>query len=716
MRFPTPLLYGSALLVLVLGLSGCSNSPTDQSAGEQTEILWDTWGVPHIFATNNSNLFYALGWAQARSHGNLILRLYGQARGRGAEYWGEAYLARDRWVRMMGIPKRAEDWYEAQDIQWKQYLDAFAQGINDYARKHLDQISDEVEPVLPVNGRDVLAHSQRVILFSFVTSPGLLQRVNQQWNPGQSARFTRETGGSNGWAIGPSRSASGNALLLGNPHLPWSDLYLFYETHLVAPGVNAYGTALVGIPILGIAFNDYLGWTHTVNTHDGDDLYELTLAEGGYVWDGGVREFETSQEILKVREKDGTLREEKLVLRQSIHGPVIAEKNGKALALRIVGLEQSGMLAQWWDMVQARNLEQFEAVLRNLQIPMFTVLYADRDGHILHLFGGLTPVRPAGDWDWSGIVPGDTSETLWTETHGYDELPKVIDPSSGWLQNANDPPWTTTFPVELDANQFPRYMAPRRMRLRAQRSARMLMEDESITFEELIQYKHSTRMELADRLLDDLLAAAQKSSRDRVRRAAQVLGSWDRNADADSQGAVLFEAFVQEWNRSHSGSAIFARNWSEDSPLETPDGLADPVAALEALETAARRVETDYGALDVEWGKIHRLRMGDLDFPANGGPDSLGIFRALSFRELGQGLKQAASGDSFVMAVEFSNPVRAQALLSYGNASQPDSPFRGDQLELFSRKELRPVWRTREEIEANLAFKEELTPLVENRE
>jgi len=712
MRFSIPLLYGSALLALILGLSGCSNPPTDQASGEQTEILWDTWGVPHIFANNNSSLFYALGWAQARSHGNLILRLYGQARGRGAEYWGEAYLSTDRWTRTMGIPQRTAGWYEAQSGEWKQYLDAFAQGINDYTGEHPDQISDEVEAVLPVSGRDVLAHGQRVMLLSFITSPALPRTINRRWNPGQTASLPATTPGSNGWAIGPSRSASGNALLLGNPHLPWSNLYLFYEAHLKTREMNSYGSTLVGMPVLTIAFNDYLGWTHTVNTHDGDDLYELTLAEGGYVWDDGVREFEISQEILKIREKDGTLREEQLALKQSIHGPVIAEKNGRALALRLVGLEQSGMLAQWWDMVQARNLEEFEAVLRNLQLPMFTVMYADRDGHILHLFGGITPVRPAGDWDWSGIVPGDTSETLWTEAHGYDDLPKVIDPVSGWLQNANDPPWATTFPAELDANQFPRYMAPRRMRLRAQRSARMLMEDESITFEELIQYKHSTRMELADRLLDDLLPAAQKSTRDRVRRAAQVLGSWDRKADAKSQGAVLFEAFVQEWNRSHSGSAIFARSWSEDFPLETPDGLADPAAALEALETAARRVETDYGALDVEWGKIHRLRMGDLDFPANGGPDSLGIFRALNFRELGQGLKGAASGDSFVMAVEFSNPVRAQVLLSYGNASQPDSPFRGDQLELFSRKELRPVWRTREEIEANLAFREELTPSV----
>jgi acyl-homoserine-lactone acylase len=691
---------------LILGLSGCSNSPTDQATGEQTEILWDQWGVPHIFAAENSSLFYALGWAQAKSHGNLILRLYGQARGRGAEYWGEAYLPTDRWTQTMGIPERTARWHEAQEGEWKQYLDAFAQGINDYAAEHPDQISDEVKAVLPVNGRDVLAHGQRVMLLSFITSPALPRTINRRWNPGQTASLPATTPGSNGWAIGPSRSASGNALLLGNPHLPWSNLYLFYEAHLNTPEMNSYGSTLVGIPVLAIAFNDYLGWTHTVNAHDGDDLYELTLAEGGYVWDGSVRAFETSREILKIREKDGTLREENLDLRQSIHGPVIAEKNGKALALRIVGLEQSGMIAQWWDMMRARNLEEFEAVLRRLQLPMFTVLYADRDGRILHLFGGITPVRPAGDWNWSGIVPGDTSETLWTEAHGYDELPKVIDPASGWLQNANDPPWTTTFPAALDANQFPRYMAPRRMRLRAQRSASMLMEDESITFEELIRYKHSTRVELADRLLDDLLRAAGQSTRDGVRRAAQVLSSWDRNANADSRGAVLFEAFVQELNRSRSESNIFAQSWSEDSPLETPNGLANPAAALEALETAADRVETDYGALDVEWGKIHRLRMGDLDFPANGGPDSLGIFRALSFRELGQGLKQATSGDSFVMAVEFSNPVRAQALLSYGNASQPDSPFLGDQLQLFSRKELRPVWRTRQEIEANLTVRE----------
>ena len=682
------------LLVLLLISSGCGRP-------ERAEILWDSWGVPHIYADDNEDLFYAFGWAQARSHGDLILRLYGQARGRGAEYWGERYLERDRWVRTMGVPERAKVWYEAQDSEWKGNLNAFAEGINAYARQYSDQIADDVEVVLPVDGTDILAHSQRVVLFYFVTSPQVLRRIDGQWDPGQSV-----SPASNAWAIGPSRSASGKSLLLANPHLPWADLYLFYEAHLVTPEMNTYGATFVGMPTLGIAFNDHLGWTHTVNAHDGDDLYELTLVDGGYLWDEDVRPFETKQEILQVKQSDGTLVEQTLTVRHSIHGPVVAEKNGKALALRVVGLQKSGMLEQYWDMGRATSLEEFQAVLRRLEIPMFTVMYADRQGHIMHFFGGITPVRPSGIEDWSGIVPGVSSSTLWTDTHSYDELPKVIDPPSGWLQNANDPPWTTTFPPALDSDDFPSYMAPQRMRLRAQHSALMLMGDESITFEEMIAYKHSTHVESADRILDDLLSAAENSTDKMVRQAAQVLNSWDRRTDAKSRGAVLFETFFQELNRSGRGSTIYRRSWDPDSPLATPHGLAEVGMALEALAEAAAKVINAYGSLDVEWGQIHRLRIGDIDLPANGGPAALDVFRAVGFRQMPSGLRQATTGDSFVMAVEFSNPVRAQALLSYGNSSQPDAPNRGNQLRLFAQKKLRPVWRSREEIEANLESRE----------
>jgi acyl-homoserine-lactone acylase len=263
-----------AVLGVPLLLAACSGQPAGKS-----EILWDNWGVPHIQAENAEGVFYAFGWAQMESHGNLILKLYGRARGRAAEYWGEPAYESDRLVRTMGIPDRARTWYQAQREPMKSYLDSFVKGINDYAKKHEDKLAEESRLVLPIKPEDVLAHTQNVIQLAFIGSG--LQRTQRQY----------ASAGSNAWAIGPSRSANGHAMLLSNPHLPWSDLYLWFEAHLRAPGLNAYGATLIGIPVLTIAFNDHLGWTHTVNTLDGVDLYELTLYGHGYYYNGAGRNF-----------------------------------------------------------------------------------------------------------------------------------------------------------------------------------------------------------------------------------------------------------------------------------------------------------------------------------------------------------------------------------------------------------------------------------------
>jgi len=665
-------------------------SVRDPAAGlERTEILWDSWGVPHVYGKDAEGLFRAFGWAQMQSHGDLILRLYGQARGRAAEYFGERYLESDRYVRTMGIPARAREWYEAQNPTMRGYLDAFAAGINTYAKEHAAQINDEVEQVLPVDGVDVLAHVQRVIHFTFVVNPQSVANLTP----------SRSTAGSNGWAIAPSHSTSGNAMLLANPHLPWSDLYLLYEAQLTAPGIDAYGVALVGMPVLAIAFNNNLGWTFTVNTHDGWDAYQLTLADGGYLLDGSVRPFETETQTLKVKQANGTLREEQLVIKRSIHGPIVAHKDDKAVALRVVGLDQPDMMEQIWDMARATQLSEFEAALKRLQLPMFNILYSDRDGHILYLFNAQVPIHSKGDWNyWQSVVPGDTSATLWTKTHPYRDLPRVLDPPSGWLQNANEPPWTTTFPPALNPNDYPSYMAPRFMNLRSQRSVRMLMEKSKISFEEMIADKFSSRMELADRILDDLIPAARRVGGELASQAADVLEAWDRKADAHSRGAVLFAL----WARSMPDANWFATPWNENSPLTTPDGLANPEDAVKVLETAATTVKLLYGALDVPWGEVARLRYGKADLPASGGPGLFGIFQVIDLAPSTEGRFQQFAGDTYIAAIEFSNPVRAKVLTTYGNATQPGSTHMGDQLPLYARNELRPVWRTRKEIEAHL--------------
>jgi acyl-homoserine-lactone acylase len=692
---------------------GAIREATPVASGE-AEILWDAWGVPHVFAADADGLFFGFGWAQARNHGDLLLRLYAHARGRAAEVYGEIALENDRAVRTMGLHRRGIAWYEDQSHTFRGHLDAFAAGINAYAAAHPETLDPLAREVLPVSGSDVLAHVARTLFLFLGPAAGI------PLSPGYVGPL-----GSNGWAVAPFHTAAGHALLLANPHLGWVGDVAMFEAHLVAPGAyTAYGTTFVGYPVLAIAFNDRLGWTHTVNTIDPGDLYALTLDGDGYRFDGEVRAFERRTETILIREADGGTREERLEVRRSVHGPVI-DADGTTLAARLAALDDwssaAGALEQWWDMGRAQDLAAFEAALRRLQVPMFTVLYADRDGHVLSLFNGQVPRRPSGDWAfWQGPVPGDTSATLWTEILAYDELPRVVDPPGGWVQNCNSAPWFTTYPLQLDPAAFPPYLAPPDfLGWRERRSIRMLEENPDLTLDRLAVLKYSTRMELADRLLDELIASAGAADDPQARRAAAVLAAWDREANPDSRGALLFFAWVQTLGAADpvSLSDLFANPADLAEPLTTPSGLRDPERAVRALVEAAAMVEDAAGRLDPPWGEVARLRIGGFDLPANGFPgDPYGAFRVLYFAFGGTffdvstlaetGTTPAIQGDTYVAAIEFADPVRALVLNTYGNASQPGSPHRGDQLALSARGEMRPAWLTRREIEANLAERE----------
>ncbi|MEO7966139.1 MAG: penicillin acylase family protein, partial [Gemmatimonadaceae bacterium] len=245
----------------------------------------------------------------------------------------------------------------------------------------------------------------------------------------------------------------------------------------------------------------------------------------------------------------------------------------------------------------------------------------------------------------------------------------------------------------------------REMSLRPQRGALMQTADSSVTLDELVQYKHSTRMALADRVLPDLLTAARANSDADARKAADVLEKWDRSADVESRGAVLFEAWAHSWYEASKGPP-FAHPWRLDSALTTPNGLRNAAVAAKALGDAARATVKAHGALDVKYGDVNRLRYAGKDLPGNGGPgDLLGIFRVAYYAPDKDGKAQIVAGDTYYQAVEFSNPVRAKVLIAYGNSSQAGSKHMGDQLEMFSRKEMRDAWRTRKEVEAHVESK-----------
>ena len=646
-----------------------------------------------------------------------LLRLYGESRGRAAEYWGgDANLELDRWVHLNGVPERARSWYDAQDAQFRRYLDEFARGINDFAAKNPATVGADYRAVLPVSGVDVVGHSLRAVHYGYMgsrarmnTEVTALLKNQRADGAGRAAHATENdelAAGSNTWAIGPGRSASGNAMLLINPHLAWGNtFYRYMQVHLVGPDYDQVGAPQVGFPVAVVGFNRHTGWGRTVNTIDTVDFYRLTVEKDQYVFDGALRPFERETHTLQVKQPDGSLRAERLDVRRSVHGPVVFDENGVTIAMRVAGLDRPKMLEQWFRMGEARSLQEFQSALRMMSVPMWHANYADDQRHIMFVFDGLVPRRRGRDFQyWSGVVPGDTSETLWTDYLSFDELPKSVDPSSGWHQNANEPPWLMTLP-RLDRTKFPAYVAPAGdalPQMRTLRSLRMITEDRKMSYEQLLAKKHSTRMELADRVLPDLLGAAGDTD------AGRVLAKWDRHTDVDSRGAVLFQLFVDRYFSGASGgmAARLRVKYDPERPLDSAHGLADTASAVSALSAAADECLRRYGALDVKWGDVFRFASGKADLPGNGGPGGSGLFRTVAFSRREGDRFYAASGETIVCAVEFARTQRAQCLLGYGNATQPGSPHLEDQLPLMVQKKLLPVRREKKEIEANLELRE----------
>lgn len=660
------------------------------------EILFDTWGVPHIFAANANDLFRSFGWAQARSHGDTILRLYGVSRGRAAEYWGERYLGSDRFVHSNGIPERAQQWYLRQSPEFRKNLDSFAEGVNQYAQEYLSEIDPALRQVLPITAADVLAHVQRTVHFGLMPT-----RIHEGFQD-FSLLAPR---GSNGWAIGPSHSKGGKAMLLANPHLPWSNAYLFYEAHLKMPGLNGYGATLVGFPVMGIAFNDFLGWTHTVNNMDGSDVVGVEADGSGYRLNGRWSDIKPTRVTLRVKQNDGSMRSDDLETLTSEFGPLRRVSDGRFALTRIAGLDQAGLCEQWWEMLRARTFKQFEVAIRRLQVPMFTIIYADKSGHIFYLYNGQIPVRksPSELFKSSDV---NNANSGWTSTHEYSALPRLLDPKTGWLQNANDSPWLATLPPPEFKSTLSTRDVPHFSTFRSLQSLNLISNGgRQISFEEMVTAKHSTSVEAAARLLPGLLESASAMGDSEIGEVTRVLQKWDRTTSAESRGAVLFSIFVEEYARAKQGKADYKFPWNVEHALTTPNGLQDVAAIRLAILNAAAIVKRKYGRLDVPWGEVYRLRRGNLDLPASGGSGLLGVFRSIDFTTANDGKQVAVSGDSFVLAVQFSKPIRASVLLTYGNSSKPDSPHYTDQLTLFSQSKLRPVWRERSEIESHLEFR-----------
>lgn len=676
------------------------------------EVLWDRYGVPHIEASTEAGAFKGFGWAQAASHGNILLRMYGESRARAAEYWGADYAPLDRYLIAHEAPERAQAWYKAQTPQMRANLDGFAAGINAYIAAHPDHVPAELKRVLPITGVDVMAHAHRLMQFLYVAPMSRMLTPPAAFKPtGIGDDGDGDAGGSNGWAVAPQRTTDGAAMLLANPHLPWApSLLTYYEAQITAPGYAVYGATQVGLPVLRFAFNNNLGFTNTVNNMLGATRYRLEEAPGGYRLDGKTLPYRRISKSLLIRQPDGSLKRETFIQRHSVHGPVF-DVGGDAIAVRIAGLDRPGVLQAYLDMGKAQDFAGFESALKRVQIPSFNIVYADRAGHVFHISNGILPKHKTGGSHafWSGIVPGNRSDLIATEIEPYESLPKALDPPGGFVQNANDTPWVNSLPRVIDPKDYPAYVAPPQpTSLRAQMSARLLAGTDTLSFAEFQRRKLTTTSLMAERMKPALLAAIAGNPDPEIAAARDLLMGWDNRFEQDSRAAILFE----EWATRFAGPGFgdqtnYARPWTLDDPVNTPYGIRDGAAATAMLKAAAQAVIARHGRLDPAYGEVSRFSAGEAaSVPGHGGEGGLGLFRTISWGPWQGGSRTPQAGETWVNLVQFTTPVKAVATMSYGNSSQPGTAHRSDQLGLLGEKRFRQLWLTRAEVERNLEKRE----------
>lgn len=702
---PTAILFA---YILTGAGGGHSVEAADAKAlAQQVQIRRTQFGVPHISGETLEAAAFGFAYCQAEDHLLEILKSVLSARSElAANFGGEKNVAADFSNRQFRVYARAVESYHKLDPDYRAMLEGFAAGLNYYAERHPDQVPAWAPKA---TGHDIAAHGVSGVMRFAFNRGSLVRDFLKSRGVASTAMLDDEDDslvGSNMWAFAPSRSQSGRTMLLGNPHQGWAPVSTYYEAHMIVPGkLNFYGSTFIGRPLLTSGWNEFLGWSHTVNYPDLEEIYELDLDPqhaDHYLFDGGSVPIERDDVVIKIK-SDGSPKTETRTFWHTPLGPVIHRDATKAFVLRSACYENHQAYEQWLRMTQTKNYAEFRQVIEANHLPMFNICYADRAGNIFYIWNGTVPNLPHPEHK-AEAVHATRSAEVWTQFHKTSELPQLFNPPGGYVQNCNSPPFLTNLSAPMDPAKYPPHFRLNDLSLRTQHSLRLVHNEKKFTLEEIVALKHSPGMLLAERVKDDLIEALKASQpTSEIDAAIKVLESWDNTVAAESRGGALFADW---WERYYEkGVGKFAVPWNPAEPTTTPRGLADKARAVQMFDKSLAQFTKLYGRADTAWGDVHRIRKGEMnrvDLPLSGGAGTMGCFRVLEFRKDIDGKLAANSGDSFVFAVEFSQPPKAYTVLAYSQSDVETSPHFHDQAALFASGKMKRAAFTDVEIQAQL--------------
>lgn len=664
-------------IVYILLFLSTSFTSFSQINPDRIEIIRDNYGVPHIYAPTDAEVAYGFAWAQAEDHFKLIQEAYLAGNGLLGKRIGLKAAGADFLTQLIQSEEIVNELYGTLDKKFITLTEAFAEGLNAYAKKHPKEILEK--KLFPLTVKKLLRYTQLQLFISNGADKLVSGIINNSLS--WPYKIEEDSKGSNLIAISRNRTGSDETFLAINTHQPLEGPTSWYEAHLVSEeGTNIIGAAFPGTPCILTGANEYLGWTHTVNYPDKADVYALEMhpkKKNVYMVDGKPFTLEKYKAKLTLKFLGINIVIKKKFYK-SIFGPTLKNKTG-FYSVRTPSTTNITAIEQWWKMNKATNFSEFYEALEMKALPGYNIGYADRNDTIFYISNGKIPIRAKG-YDWTDVVPGNTSETLWNTYYDIKDLPQVVKPKSGFVYNANHSPFKSSSAADnpnpddyAKEMNFETYDNNRSTRL-----LHLLEEEERIDYKRFkrIKYDHQLPTPLQYNYMDlNPLFDMNPSDYPEVSTLLSDIQNWDRITNPASYGAGAYASLYYQLTPFYYQLG--------------KDRVFTKEALYEALKITKAHLKTYFNAERIQLGEFQHLVRGNKELPIFGLPDVVTAMKGVPYKD---GKIKITHGESYIGLVRFT-PAKTyyESVISFGNSRRPESPHYTDQMELYSNFETKTM-------------------------
>jgi len=639
----------------------------------------DKWGVPHIYAPTDAQVSYGLAWAHAEDDFKTIQEVLIASKQMLGRHLGKDGAPIDYVVGLLRTKEIVEKHLPSVSPDFVEVVKGYTAGLNAYAAHHPKEVL--LKKAFPVTYKEVF----QAYVLQLAVFDGADQVIRALF--GNRVPTALAGTGSNAIAINRHKTTTGEVFLANNAHQPLEGPVGWYEAHLISDqGWNMLGGLFPGGPTVFHGTNENLGWAHTVNCPDKLDVFQLQMhpEELKYKIDDTWHELDHRKVKLKVKIFSGMKIGVKRDAYYSKYGPVVKNDSG-FFAFKMAVFDDIRATEQWYRMNKARNFAEFKTALEMTAIPGFNIVYADREDNIFYVSNGKIPLRDS-TYNWRTTLLGNTSTTLPKGYHPFSDLPQHLNPKAGYVFNTNNTPFNATAADEnLNPADFDKTIGyAEGENNRSLRFMELMAKYDQLSYKDFRDIKFDVTLpdSLAYRLNMNAVFKMDPDLAGDAADVVRILQNWDRSGEVDKVGGA-------------HAKLLYGHLWTRVN--EITDDAITPDELVPSLKYVRSYLLEHFGKVDVALGEYQKLVRGEKELPLRGLPDVLASMSTIPHKN---GMVKGNSGESYILLARYPKeglPI-IETIHAYGNSSKPNSPHYTDQMEPFTKLQLKPMTLDLEEV------------------